>query len=78
MGEAKQAGELQALAPRGLGRIQAAVYVGVGATKFDELVEQELMPKPKQIGKRLVWDRFALDAAFEALPDREDPNPWDR
>ena len=27
------------LAPRGLSRVQAAEYIGVGATKFDETVD---------------------------------------
>lgn len=57
------------LAPRGLSRQQAAVYIGVSPTKFDGLVEDLLMPAPKIIGGRKVWDRLALDAAFSALPD---------
>lgn len=35
------------------------------------------MPGPKVINTRTVWDRFALDRAFEALPDRDVANPWD-
>lgn len=63
--------------PRGLSRSQAASYIGVSGTKFDELVGQGLMPQPKPIGRRRVWDRFALDASFAALPDAGEPNPWD-
>lgn len=67
--------------PRGLSRALAADYVGVGATKFDEMVRDGRMPKPKRIDSRQVWDRFALDAAFDALPGEggasEDRNPWD-
>lgn len=66
-----------ALAPRGLSRVQAAVYIGVGTTKFDELVADGRMPGPKRIDGRTVWDRHALDVAFDALPDRENTNPWD-
>ncbi len=65
------------LAPRGLSRVQAAVYIGVGATKFDEMVADGRMPKPKRIDGRTIWDRPQLDAAFEALPSEADPNPWD-
>ena len=35
------------------------------------------LPGPKLINSRTVWDRFALDLAFEALPDRDSRNPWD-
>ncbi len=68
------------LAPRGLSRVQSAEYVGVGTTKFDEMVRDGRMPKPKQIDGRNVWDRRALDAAFTALPNDadEDANPWDQ
>jgi excisionase family DNA binding protein len=55
------------ISPRGLSRQQAAEYIGVSATKFDELVKDGRMPKPKQIDGRIVWDRVLLDEAFEAL-----------
>lgn len=35
------------------------------------------MPSPKQINSRTVWDKLKLDIAFDALPDREERNPWD-
>ncbi|MBX3502839.1 MAG: hypothetical protein KF889_25620 [Alphaproteobacteria bacterium] len=55
--------------PRGLSREEAARYIGVGATKFDEMVRDRRMPRPKRIDGRVVWDRIALDAAFSDLPD---------
>lgn len=58
-----------AYAPRGLCREEAARYIGVGTTKFDELVAGRRMPKPKRIDGRTVWDRVALDAAFTDLPE---------
>ena len=54
--------------PRGLSRDEAARYIGVGTTKFDEMVADKRMPKPKRIDGRTVWDRIALDAAFSELP----------
>ena len=54
---------------RGLSRTEAAIYVGVGETKFDELVATGRMPEPKRIDSRKVWDIFALDRAFDMLPD---------
>ena len=65
------------LAPRGLSRGQAAGYIGVGASLFDEMVADGRMPKPKRINARNVWDRVQLDEAFAALPDENELNPWD-
>ena len=55
---------------RGRGRVAAANYVGVGLTKFDEMVADGRMPQPRKADTRLVWDVYELDAAFEALPQR--------
>lgn len=57
------------LPPIGLSREASAAYVGVGTTKFDEMVADGRMPKPKRVDGRTIWSRKALDAAFEALPD---------
>lgn len=67
------------LPPRGLDRVRAAQYVGVSVTKFDELVADGRMPAPKRIDSRKVWDKIALDSAFDALPEHDDqrPNEWD-
>jgi predicted DNA-binding transcriptional regulator AlpA len=69
------------LPPRGLSRAQAAEYIGVGVTKFDELVNDGRMPKPKRIDGRTVWDRVSLDEAFAALDDGAEAigskNIWD-
>lgn len=62
--------------PRGLSRTASAAYVGVSPTLFDDLVEKGRMPSPKQINRRLVWDRRKLDEAFEQLPDKDEENPW--
>lgn len=64
------------LAPRGLSRIQAAEYIGVGVSKFDQMVEDGRMPPPKRIDGRTVWDRMQLDAAFSAI-DGDEQNEWD-
>jgi predicted DNA-binding transcriptional regulator AlpA len=64
---------------RGLSRAEAAEYIGLGTTKFDALVSDGRMPKPKRIDGRTVWDRIAVDRAFDELdaPDQPDANPWD-
>lgn len=68
----------QSLAPRGLSRVQAAEYIGVGVTKFDELVVDGRMPRPKRIDGRTVWDRIRVDEAFAALDEvGGGSNEWD-
>lgn len=63
--------------PRGLNRVESAAYVGVGTSKFDEMVADGRMPQPKIVDKRRVWDRRELDAAFDDLPSVEPVNEWD-
>lgn len=55
---------------RGLSREEAADYVGVSPSLFDQMVSDGRMPQPKPVNARLVWDRYRLDEAFERLPDR--------
>jgi predicted DNA-binding transcriptional regulator AlpA len=64
------------LPPRGLSRVQAAAYIGVSVSLFDELVKDQRMPKPVRINARLVWDRLQLDEAFAALPHDGVPEEW--
>ena len=65
------------LPPRGLCRVEAAAYLGVSPSLFDEMVRDGRMPAPKRINARTVWDRRKLDFAFDALPGDEETNPWD-
>jgi hypothetical protein len=58
--------------PRGLNRDEAARYIGVGTTKFDEMVQDRRMPTGKRVDGRVLWDRVALDRAFSELPDNDD------
>lgn len=59
------------LPPRGLSRCEAAAYIGVSPTLFDELVKDGRMPRPKQVNARTVWDRKRLDIAFDALAEQD-------
>lgn len=54
---------------RGLRRTEAAAFIGVSPTKFDEWVGKGIMPRPKRQDGVVVWDVLALDTAFDALPD---------
>ena len=63
--------------PRGLKRAQAAAYVGVSPSLFDEMVADGRMPSPRMVNSRMVWDRHELDFSFDALPHKEQRDPWD-
>ena len=74
--------QIQAVQPpsrRGLSRVEAAGYIGVGPSTFDKLVQAGQMPRPKRIGARNIWDVRSLDLAFDALPgdDETRSNEWD-
>ncbi len=58
------------LPPRGLSRTEAAAYIGVSPTLFDEMVRDGRMPRPKQVNARTVWDRRRIDLAFDALEEQ--------
>lgn len=64
---------------RGLSHVEAAQYVGIGPTKFDEMVKDGRMPTARRIDARKVWDVRELDLAFDALPadTASQGNSWD-
>jgi predicted DNA-binding transcriptional regulator AlpA len=63
---------------RGLSRTEAAMYIGISASKFDELVANGTMPRPVKIGGRNVWDIRHLDLAFDALSEENSKlNTWE-
>jgi predicted DNA-binding transcriptional regulator AlpA len=57
--------------PRGLKRETAAEYVGVPLEVWDRLVSVGDMPTPRRIGGELLWDRFAIDEAFDLLRNKD-------
>jgi excisionase family DNA binding protein len=66
---------------RGLSRTEAATYLGISPSKFDELVRDGRMPRPRLIDARKLWDVYELDMAFDELPHEDSPqmagNSWD-
>jgi hypothetical protein len=66
---------------RGLSRLDAAIYVGISPTKFDQMVADGRMPGARRIDGRKVWDVCELDACFDDLPRDDDASPagnsWD-
>jgi hypothetical protein len=65
------------VAPRGLGLEEAAAYIGISPHLFLQEVSAGRLPKPRQYGRRKVWDRVALDRSFEddAASTAQDPDP---
>lgn len=54
--------------PIGLSREDAASYIGISAATFDKLVDDGLMPGPRKVYSRIVWDADEVAAAFRRLP----------
>jgi predicted DNA-binding transcriptional regulator AlpA len=63
---------------RGLSRIEAAIYIGVSPSKFDQMVDDGRAPRPRLIDSRKVWDVIELDLTFDDLPREDCPpiNSW--
>lgn len=67
---------------RGLSQGEAAMYLGIGASKFAQMVKARQMPRPRVAGGSKLWDVDELDAAFRDLPREGEagqatrPNPW--
>lgn len=51
-----------------LSRPEASAYAGVSPTTFDRMMGDGLMPSPKRVYGRVLWDVRALDAAIDCLP----------
>jgi predicted DNA-binding transcriptional regulator AlpA len=75
---ARALSEMRPVPRRGLSRDESAMYIGISATKFDDLVADGRMPAPVKIDGRKVWDVRALDLAFDALvSESSSTNSWD-
>ena len=60
--------EQQRIEPRGLSRVEAAHYLGISPSKFDEMRKDGRVGPARLIDGRKVWDVRDLNVAFEALP----------
>lgn len=64
--------------PRAMRADRAAAYLSVSTTKFLEWAGQGKMPKGTHVDGVVLWDRLALDLAFEELMIEDDrPNSFD-
>jgi hypothetical protein len=60
---------------RGLSRVEAAIYLGIFQSKFDELRKANRIPPPKILDGRLIFTVERLDEFLDSLPDEnEAPN----
>lgn len=62
--------------PRGLRLPDAAAYVGMGQTKFLELVKVGKFPEAKKIDGLTIWDRKALDRAMDEIFESAAHDPY--
>jgi hypothetical protein len=63
---------------RGLSRIEAAMYLGISPSKFDEMRKDGRIGPAKLIDRRKVFDVRMLDEIFDALPEEnyEEAGDW--
>ena len=52
---------------RGVGHDEAAIFVGVSVSTFDNMVDDGRLPKPVELDGELVWDLVQLDRAMDRL-----------
>jgi len=56
---------------RGLSRDEAAIYLGISPSKFDELRKDRRVGPARIIDGRKVWDVRALDDTFDNFPTED-------
>jgi predicted DNA-binding transcriptional regulator AlpA len=62
--------------PRLFGSDMAAAYLGISERMLDHVRLREDFPEPVKLGRRILWDRKALDAFADGLAQRA-WDPWD-
>src|SRR4051812_17253665 len=60
---------------RGYPQEPAAAYIGLGVKRFRDGVAANLLPQPRRHGKRLVWDKLALDRYMDGQINGDAPTP---
>ena len=70
-------------AKRMLSRVEAAAYCGVSPSTLDKMLKDGLIPSPRKVYARNLFDRHKLDAALNALSGdacvmaEAEKNDWD-
>lgn len=65
------------LAPKYIGREAAAEFLGVRPSKFDQLVRDGRVPRPRRWDRRIVWEVGALQAVEADGDDAPADTTWD-
>lgn len=68
MAPVKQTAVMRPSLRRGLSRDEAASYLGISNSKFDQLRKDGRVGAPRLIDGRKVWDVHILDRDFDAFP----------
>ena len=56
--------------PIGLSADEAAAFIGVSGGTFLAAVEQKIMPAPRMLFGRVLWDAEEVRMAFRRLPQK--------
>lgn len=65
--------------PIAVPRDAAAALLSISPNHFTSLVDSGLMPQPRTLGRRVLWDADEVKAAWRALPKQGEeppPNSW--
>lgn len=78
MREIEARSRVRPIVRRGLSRLEAATYIGISPSKFDELRKAHRIPPPKVLDGRLIFTAERLDEFLDALPDEDqtDKDDW--
>ena len=63
-----------AYGPRGRSRLEAATYLGISPSKFDELRKANRIAPPKVLDGRLIFTVERLDEFLDGLPEENQTN----
>lgn len=55
--------------PRLMDKGTAAKYLSIGLTMFDQLVTDGVIPRPKRLKSKYLWDRIDLEAVANDLTE---------
>ena len=61
---------------RGLSRVEAALYLGISPSKFDELRKDGRVGPAHILGGRKLWDIRDLDETFDASALEDNLGDW--
>jgi hypothetical protein len=74
MREIQARSRVRPMVRRGLSRLEAATYIGISPSKFDQLRKANRIPPPKVLDGRLIFTTERLDEFLDALPDEGQPD----